>query len=679
MVKSIVGMSTPLTKTQARTRIAKLIAAIDDLRYRYHVLDDPSVTDEIYDSLTRELRELEAAFPDLKHADSPTQRIGGQPLEKFQKIRHVVPQWSFHDAFTEQEVVQWEQRILKKLTKQLGRTPKDLSYIAELKIDGLHIVLTYHDGRLVSAATRGDGKVGEDVTSNIKTIHSIPLQLRKKIDVVIEGEVWLSERELMRINEERLSEGGVPFANPRNAAAGTIRQLNPKIAAARKLDAFMYDISGGADMPDTQQDELEQLRKMGCKVSNDWKHCKTIDEVIAFWRTWEPKRKSQSYWIDGIVVKVNERKYQEALGFTGKAPRWALAIKFAAERATTILREVQWQVGRTGAITPRATFDPVHIAGTTVTHATLHNADEIARLDAKLGDTVVIEKAGDIIPKVIEVLPKLRDGTQHTIAIPKHCPVCNEALTRRAGEVALYCVSRDCFAQNAQRLMHFVGKKGFDIEGLGEKIVVQLMEAGLVSEPADFFTLVAGDLEPLERFAQTSADNLIAAIAARKKVILARFINALGIRYVGEETAHLLAQHFGTMKRLRKVTQAQLVAIDGIGEKVAQSVVAFFLDNKHHSVVDDLLEAGVVIQKTTAVHHQAAFTNKTFVFTGTLQTLSREQAQAMVRERGGHVGSSISKNVDVVVVGGKAGSKLKKAQKLGVTIWTEQEFTKAVL
>ncbi len=663
-----------MNKAAAKKRATKLQETIDDLRHRYHVLDDPKVTDEVYDSLTKELRVLEEKFPELKTVHSPTQRIGGAALDKFEKVKHVVAQWSFNDAFTEQEIQDWDVRVKKMLSKKLNRDVADVEYVCELKIDGLHIVLTYENGILVSAATRGDGKVGENVTHNIKTIHSIPLKLKKPVDVIVEGEVWLPVHQLERINKERQSENKSLFANPRNAAAGAIRQLDPKVAAARKLDAFIYDISGGALQPETQNAELDLLGELGFKVNSDHKVFAKISDVIAFWKKWEPKRQSKEYWIDGVVVKVNQVEYQKELGFTGKAPRWSLAIKFAAEKATTVLKQVHWQVGRTGAVTPVATFEPVQVAGTTVTHATLHNSDEIKRLGVRIGDTVVIEKAGDIIPKVIEVIAKLRTGKENKIVEPKQCPMCNSALSRREGEVALYCINKKCFAQNAARLIHFAGKKGYDIEGLGEKIVIQLMEEGLVAEPADFFTLTVGDILPLERFAQKSAENLIEAIAAKKQISFARFINALGIRYVGEETAHLLAERFDSVEGLRNVTEQQLITIDGIGEKVAAGLVDYFAS--YDAVIDGLLAVGIIPFKEKV--RLSKLTGKTIVFTGSLQTMTRDEAKEFARSRGAHIGDSVSSNTDYLVAGDKAGSKLKKAQKLGVKVYNEDEFLKII-
>lgn len=667
-----------MSEKEAHERAAKLRATIEDLRHRYHVLNDPAVTDTMYESLLRELHDLESQFPSVHDAQSPTLRIAGKPLDAFRKVQHSVTQWSFNDAFDESQVRDWEERIVRMLTKELGEKPSDLSYVAELKIDGLHIVFTYEKGQLVTAATRGDGTIGEDVTNNIRTIASLPFQLRRPLDLTVEGEVWLPAHELTRINEERVAAGEVPFANPRNAAAGAIRQLDPAIARSRKLDAYIYDISAGEVLPASQEEELSVLEELGFKVNPHRQRCTTIDEVLAYWRTWEQQKHAEAYWIDGVVIKVNERKYQELLGYTGKAPRWAVAIKFAAEQVTTQLKEVHWQVGRTGAVTPVATFEPVAVAGTTVTHATLHNMDEIRRLDVRIGDTVVIEKAGDIIPKVLSVLTNLRSGSERVIDEPVVCPACATPLIRREGEVAIVCPNASCFAKHSEKLLHAVGRSAFNIEGLGEKIVLQLIDEGLVSELADVFTLEVGDLIGLERFADTSANKLIASIAAHRRVSLARFIIALGIRHVGEETAYLLAQEFRTLDALRVGTLEQFLAIDGIGEKVADALVAYFNDSQERARVDALLAAGVVVESATAQTRQTTgpLVGKVIVFTGTLTTITRDEAKVRARELGATVSESVSKKTDFVVAGDAAGSKLEKAQKLGVSVLTEEEFTK---
>lgn len=684
-------------------------AQIDDLRYRYHVLNEPGITDAMYDPLMDELRKIEADYPELITADSPTQRVAGKPADKFEKITHQVPQWSFNDAFSTEEMLDWQERILKILEKQLGDRPKDLDYVCELKIDGLHMVLTYDNGALKTAATRGDGTVGENVTLNVKTIQSVPLKIKQPGVFIAEGEVWLSSKMLAKINEDRKKAGEDLFANPRNAAAGTIRQLDPQIVADRKLVLTAYDISGG-EAPPTQAAELEKLKELGFKTDTHWKVCKTMPEVFEFHKLWEKKKLSQEFWIDGVVIKVNQKKYQDALGFTGKAPRWAIAYKFPAEQGTTKIKEVYWQVGRTGALTPVALMEPVKLAGTTVTHATLHNYDEIKRLGVKVGDTVVVEKAGDIIPKVVRVLDKMRSHTEKNIPEPKKCPVCGGVLGKKGAtpvilrapkategslktnsrdssplgklgvqndndlSVAIYCLNPNCFAQELGRITHFVSKKAFDIDHLGEKIVEQLVNEGLIKDAADLFTLTAEDLTPLERFADKSAENLVSAVNEAKKITLARFINSLGISQVGEETAEDLAEHFGKLEKLMVAGQEELFAINGVGEKVAKSIREYFSDKKNLEFVGKLLQNGVVIQKQEAKNKNGKLAGQTFVLTGTMASLSREEAKTKLKELGADVTDSVSKNTTAVIAGEKPGSKLAKAQSLGVKVLTENEF-----
>ncbi len=711
---------------ELQSRVKKLRAQVDDLRYRYHVLNDPQVTDAMYEGLMDELRKIENQYPELVTPDSPTQRVAGKPSEKFEKVTHTVTQWSFNDAFAEEDMVDWEERMLKILEKEFGERPKDFDYVCELKIDGLHMVLTYENGNLKTAATRGDGKVGEDVTTNIKTIWSVPLRLnlplskreregvaevsaptptpptpsRAEGDYVVEGEVWLDKKMLEKINEDREKSGEPLFANPRNAAAGTIRQLDPAVVAARKLSLTAYDISS-ANAPNTQAEELLELKNLGFKTDMNWKVCKNLDEVFKFHDFWRKNKNSQPFWIDGVVIKVNQKKYQNALGFTGKAPRWAIAYKFPAEQGTTKIREVIWGVGRTGAITPVAVMDPVNLAGTTVTHATLHNFDEIKRLGVKIGDSVVVEKAGDIIPKVIRVLDKMRTGEEKNIKEPKHCPICGNEVSRRnspllrgAGgvlahlpltkreregvadvSVALYCTNKNCYAQQLRRIIYFVSKRAFNIDGLGKKIVEHLVKEGLIENAADIFTLTKGDLEPLERFAEKSAENLVEAIAAAKKVTLARFINALGIAHVGEETAIRLAEYFQSLEKIMAADIAELEKVSDIGPQVSSSIVEFFKDEKNKKLIQNLLKNGVRIEvQSQKSKLQSQISGQTFVLTGTLATMSRDQAKDKIRELGGAVSESVSKKTDYVVAGENSGSKAGKAKKLGVKIIDESAF-----
>ncbi|MFA5061939.1 MAG: NAD-dependent DNA ligase LigA [Patescibacteria group bacterium] len=665
-----------------KKRVELLHKQIDDLRYRYHVLNDPEITDAMYESLMDELRKIEQDHPELITPDSPTQRVAGKPSEKFEKVTHTVTQWSFNDAFEENDILDWEERIMKILEKELGSRPKDLDYVCELKIDGLHMVLTYVNGELQTAATRGDGKVGEDVTTNIKTIWSVPLKLKEKIDIIAEGEVWLDKKMLEKINSERAKNDEPLFANPRNAAAGTIRQLDPKIVANRKLSLTAYDISSD-NAPSTQKEELEKLKELGFKTDTHWRVCKNIGEIFKFHNDWQDKKTTQEFWIDGVVIKVNQKKYQNLLGFTGKAPRWAIAYKFPAEQGTTKINEVIWGVGRTGAITPVAVMDPVKLAGTTVTHATLHNFDEIKRLGVKVGDTVVVEKAGDIIPKVMRVLDKMRNGSEKTIKEPTKCPVCGSPVKKKeisdkkqGASVAIFCTNSNCYAQQTKNLIHFVSKSAFDIDGMGERIVETLIDEGLIKSPADIFSLTQGDLEPLERFAEKSAENLVSAINTAKNVTLSRFINALGIRHVGEETAVKLAEHFGSLEKIMKAEMTDLEKIADIGPQVSGSIYEYFNNKENIKAVAELLNNGVKILREAK--KSGKLNGKTFVITGSLDTMSREDAKEKIRALGGQISESVSRKTDYVVVGHEPGSKFEKAREFGIKTVDEKEFLKMV-
>ncbi len=661
-------------------RIERLRAQIDDLRYRYHVLNDPEVTDAMYDPLMDELRHIEEAHPELITPDSPTQRVAGKPLEKFEKVVHTVTQWSFNDAFSEGDMRDWEERILNFLEKSLGHRPKDLTYVCELKLDGLHMVLTYENGVLKTAATRGDGKVGENVTQNVKTIQTVPLKLKEPVDLVAEGEVWLGSAMLKKINAVRTKAGELGFANPRNAAAGTIRQLDSKMVAERKLSLTAYDISGGP-IPPTQEEELKRLKQLGFLTDSHWQVAKNLADILAFHDAWYQKRDAQPFWIDGVVVKVNQKKYQDILGYTGKAPRWAIAFKFPTEQGTTKIKDIYVQVGRTGALTPVALMEPVQLVGTTVTHATLHNFDEIERLGVRVGDTVVVEKAGDVIPKVVRVLEKMRTGREKKVSMPKICPICHSRVERRevvdkkqGKSAALFCTNPHCFAQELGGLIHFVGKHGFDIDGLGEKIVEQLVSEGLVETSADIFALTKDDLTPLERFADKSAENLVAAIDTAKQVPFAKFLFALGIPQVGEETAIRLADHFKTIEAVMRASQEDLLTVSDVGPRVAKAIVDFFAEKKNQKLIADLQKNGVRIASQKSKGKSQKLSDKTFVLTGTLETLSRDEAKEKIRASGGEISESVSKKTSYVVVGAEPGSKFDKARALGVHILDEKEL-----
>lgn len=673
-----------MTKQDVKQRIEKLREEIRKHNYAYHVLDAPEISDTAYDTLLQELSELEDHNPAYADPNSPTQRVGGEPAEKFTKTRHPHEQWSFDNAFTFEELKEWSERI-ERMKQKTNASHEPIDYVAELKIDGLKIILTYENGQLVRGATRGDGITGEDITQNLRTIQSIPLVLPEPVDIIVVGEAWLPEDELERINEERNKSKEAPFANARNAAAGSLRQLDPSVPARRKLDCFIYDIDeikvksqkSKVKAPETQIDELELLNQLRFKVNEHYKLCKTIEEVETFYQNWKDKREKWEYGIDGVVVKVNAHVVQEALGYTGKAPRFGIAYKFPAEQVTTTVEDITVQIGRTGALTPVAHLAPVSVAGSTVSRATLHNEDEIKRLGVRIGDTVIIQKAGDIIPEVVEVLTDLRTGSEKKFTMPKTCPMCGgpvkkEAIgTKGVSGVRHYCANPKCFAIQKERIQHFVSRKGMNIEGLGEKIVEQLLSEGLITNPADLYELEVGDLEPLERFAEKSAENLIRAVEDSKDVPLARFLFALGIRHVGEETAELIAEHFGTIHHIREATEEEFNAIDGVGSVVAHSIYTWM---REESELLDQLLTHIDIQTNKPQPTTYNLQGKTFVLTGTLSSLSREEAKAEIKKNGGSVSSSVSNKTDYVVAGDDPGSKYVQAQKLGVSILDEQAF-----
>jgi DNA ligase (NAD+) len=692
-----------LSKKQAQERVEKLTAEIDRLRLLYHVKDDPSVDDVVYSSLMDELRGLEEMYPQFKSPTSPTVRIGGTPLEKFKKTTHKVRQWSFDDLFDFEELVKWEEKTIRLMQKK-GITKKP-EYCCEIKIDGLKIILTYENGKLVTAATRGDGVIGEDVTHNIKTIHSVPLELVYPIDMVVVGEVWLPEKELVRINKEREKAGEAKFANARNAAAGSIRQLDPAVAAHRKLEMFIYDIDllenfdKYVKSPKTQIDELKLLEKLGFKTNQSYKLCKNVNEIETLYKSWVDKRNVQEYAIDGIVIKVQDIQVQNTLGYTGKSPRFAIAYKFPAQRTTTVVEDISVQVGRTGVLTPVAHLRPVSVAGSTVSRATLHNADEIARLGVKIGDTVVIQKAGDIIPEIVEVLVNMRTGDERDFDMIKACeeicggPIVKDVIGTKGEEesAAYYCKDKNSFAIQKERLRHFVSKKGLNIEGAGEKIVEQLMNEGIISDAADIFELKIGDIDHLERFADKSAQNLIDAIEiAKKDVKLEKLLFALGIRYVGEETTILIVNNISkittqkveTLKDVvevfSKITKEQWESIDGIGGRAASSLVEWFGNEQNQKMLLRMYELNVVISYKggQGISQNEEVVGKNFVLTGTLPTLSRDVAKEKIRDAGGKIVSTVSKKTDYVVAGQKAGSKLAKAKKLGVDVIDEDGLLK---
>ncbi len=656
---------------EKRARHEKLKEAINRYRRLYHVYDKEEISQAALDSLKRELSELEAAYPALIASDSPSQRVAGEPLPQFKKVKHKVEQWSFNDAFTFEDMREFDVRV----SRLAGATP---TYLCELKIDGLKIVLEYQRGVLSSAATRGDGVVGEDVTHNIRTIESVPLSLERPIDIIVEGEVWMSTDSLSRVNAERQKTGEQLFANPRNAAAGSIRQLDPKIAAARGLDMYIYDVAQTSEsFPETQSEELHYLRELGFKVNPHARVAQTIDDVQAYWLEWKEKGRTQPYWVDGVVVKVNEKPYQEKLGYTGKAPRYAIAYKFPAEQVTTVLEDIVLQVGRTGVLTPVAHLRPVSVAGTTVSRATLHNEDEIKRLDVRIGDTVVLQKAGDVIPDIVSVVTDLRTGKEKPYTWPKTVAECggDGSIERVPGTSAWRCVNTESFAVIRRRFHNFVGKSALDIERLGKKTVDLLLEHGLVQHYDELFTLTEGDFLPLPGFAEISAQKAADAInKAAKHVPLSRLLVGLSIPHVGEETALVLSRQFKTLKKLQSATEASVAEVPGVGDIVARAVVEWFALKRHQSLIERL--TAVIRIVSDEAPSRALLAGKTFVLTGTLEGYSRDEAKSRIRALGGDVSSSVSKKTSYVVAGASPGSKLEEAQKLGVQVLSEEEFAR---
>ncbi len=662
---------------EVQKRAKKLQEMIDYHRHLYHTLDKPEISDSVYDSLLIELENLEREYPELITNDSPSLRIGGEPLKEFEKVNHVVPQWSFNDAFSEEDIRAFDVRI-KKLLKENFKKEINPEYVVELKIDGLKVVLTYEKGLLRIAATRGDGRIGENVTNNVRTISSIPLKLHKPISMIVEGEVWMGKSTLEKINKEKKKKGEELYANPRNIAAGSLRQLDPKITASRQLDSFIYDVARmDREIPDTQDNELKFLDTLGFKVNPYHQKLSNIEEVIKFWKTWENKKDKQDYLIDGVVVKVNNRQYQEALGYTGKAPRWGIAFKFKAEQVTTVVEDITLQIGRTGVLTPVAVLRPVLVAGSTVSRATLHNEDEIKRLDIRIGDTVILQKAGDVIPDIVSVMKELRTGREKEFKFPNHFPLCggDGSIERIPGQVAYRCVAKNSFAQQKRKLYHFVSKHVFDIDGMGPKVVDALLEAGIISNFDDIFTIKKGDLEVLPRFGEKSINNLLESINKARSVFLARFIASLSISQVGEETAIDLAEHFGTPERFAQATAEELTNLNGVGPVIAREIINWFKERENKKLFERLLKQIRIESQKSKVKSQK-FIGKIFVLTGSLESMSRDEAKDKIRALGGNISSSVSKNTDYVVAGSEAGEKLEKANELGVKVLSENEFKK---
>ncbi|MBP9669261.1 MAG: NAD-dependent DNA ligase LigA [Candidatus Pacebacteria bacterium] len=655
---------------EAALRVEKLRKLIEHHAALYHRDDTPEISDEAYDALVRELAALEEAHPSLRDAASPTQRIGGAPLDKFEKVSHAKKQWSFDNVFDDTEFEAWDARVKKFLG-----VSEDVAYVAELKIDGLKVVLEYREGKLVRAATRGDGTVGENITANISTVRSVPLVLHEARTITVVGEAWLPRKELLRINKERTQAGEPLFANTRNAAAGSLRQLDPKIAASRKLEMFVYDIDSiDGEQATSQEGELTLLRQLGFNTESHSRRCKQVSDVLRFYHEWKEKGREQEFGVDGVVIKVDRVDFQERLGYTAKAPRFGVAFKFPAEQVTTVVEDIVLQVGRTGVLTPVAHLQPVSVAGSVVSRATLHNEDEIERLDVRIGDTVIIQKAGDVIPDIVRVLTELRTGTEKKYRWPKKVAACggDGSIERMPGQAAWRCVAKDSLEQKKRIWEHFVARKTMDVDGVGEKVVAQLLDEGLINTFDDLFTLTEGDFLSLEGFAQKSAAQSVAAIRKAAHTTLPRLLFALSIEHVGEEVARVLAEHFRTVQRVRSVTALELKGIDGIGPVVAQSVESWFADNENSAMLDRLLPHLAIAKVEKVMGGPLA--GKTFVLTGTLQGMSRDEAKARIRAAGGKVADSVSKLTTYVVAGEDAGSKLTKANELRVQVLTEEEF-----
>ena len=681
------GKKEALIIGQAKERIEKLRKLIDKYRYEYHVLNKLEISEEALDSLKHELKKLEDVFPDLVTADSPTQRVVGQPLKEFKKITHQFQMLSLEDVFSDEEFLEWHERI-----KKLAPSGK-FQFYTEPKFDGLALSIVYEKGFLFYAATRGDGKVGEDVTQNVKTIESVPLKLslreklapllRLKVEgfldknrLEIRGETIITKKNFALINKEQKKNGGQIYANSRNLAAGSIRQLDPKITASRRLDFFAYDLIG-SDFKN-HSEEHEVLRALGFKTGSDLeKLCMKFEEVFYHHKNIAKKREKLPYNIDGLVVAVDSNDLFRRLGVVGKAPRGAVAFKFSPKEATTKVEDIIVQVGRTGALTPVAVLKPVEIGGVTVSRATLHNEDEIRRLGLKIGDSVIVGRAGDVIPDVRKVLTELRAGHEKEFHMPRHCPVCGKPVDRLQKEgVGLYCVNKNCPAKHREGMHHFVSRKAFDIDGLGPKILNAFLDNGLIQDIADIFELKEGDIAPLERFGEKSAGNIIASIKNAKKIPLARFLYALGILHVGEETAIDLAEHFGSLEHVEHASLEELSGVENIGGVVAKSICEWFRDDHNKNFLKRLLKH-VEIENPKR-KKPGKLTGKTFVFTGELESMSRDEAKTKARELGGDPSETVSKNTDYVVAGENPGSKFDKAKKLGVKIFDEKEFLKLI-
>ncbi|WP_107600262.1 NAD-dependent DNA ligase LigA [Enterococcus faecium] len=670
-------MEHEMTIDEAAKRAEELRTRLNQWSREYYVEDKPTVEDYVYDKEYAELVAIEEQYPDLITSDSPTQRVGGKVLEGFEKVTHDIPLYSLNDVFSKEELIAFDQRV----QKAVGRV---VDYCCELKIDGLSVSLRYEDGNFVRGATRGDGTVGENITENLKTVRSVPIKLKEPMNIEVRGECFMPKRSFVQLNQDREAEGKDIFANPRNAAAGSLRQLDSKITAKRNLDTFLYTVADfGPMQAKTQYDALEELEKIGFHTNREKRLCHSIDEVWSYIEEYHDKRVDLPYEIDGIVIKVNEFSLQDQLGFTIKAPRWAAAYKFPPEEVETLIENIEWTVGRTGVVTPTAIMTPVRVAGTTVSRASLHNGDYIKLKDIRLKDTVLIYKAGDIIPEVSQVVLDKRPKDSEEYQLPTHCPVCGSELVHLDEEVALRCINPKCPAQMKEGLNHFVSRNAMNIDGLGPRVLEQMYDKKLVADVADLYKLTEEELLTLDKIKEKSANNILTAIDNSKDNSVERLIFGLGIRHVGAKAAKILAEHFGDLETLSKSDYESIIALDTIGDIIADSVVTYFSNEEVHELMNELKQAGVNfeykgLRNAQLQEVESPFKEKTVVLTGKLTRFTREEAKETIENLGGKVTGSVSKKTDIVGAGEDAGSKLTKAQELGIEVWTEDQMADAL-
>lgn len=666
-----------MPNSEVRQRVFDLKRQLNQYAHEYYVQDKPTVEDFVYDRLYTELVELEKQYPELIAADSPTQRVGGIIASGFEKVQHEIPLYSLNDAFSKEDLFAFDQRV----TNALGRA---VAYTCELKIDGLSISLRYEEGQFVRGATRGNGEEGENITENLKTVRSIPMTLTQPYSMEVRGECYMPKESFLKLNQEREEAGQDVFANPRNAAAGSVRQLDSKVTASRNLSSFLYTVADAGTLHVTnQKDALQELTDLGFKVNHEYQLCQTMEEVWQYIERYHERRSELPYEIDGVVIKVNDFQYQEDLGFTVRAPRWAIAYKFPPEEVETTIEDIEWTIGRTGVVTPTAVMQPVKVAGTTVSRASLHNRDYIELKDIRLNDTVVIYKAGDIIPEVAYVVFDKRPKDSQPYLIPTHCPICHSELVHLEEEVALRCINPKCPAQIKEGLNHFVSRNAMNIDGLGPKVLEQLFDKGLVKDVADLYFLTESDFLTLNKVKEKSAQNFLTAIQKSKSNSAERLLFGLGIRHVGAKAAKILLEHFGDIPTLSQAGKEDIANLYSIGETIASSVTTYFSNHEVHELMDELRTAGVnlaYLGKTSAELSTVVspFKDKTLVLTGKLTHFNREEAKAQIENLGGKVTGSVSKKTDIVVAGEDAGSKRTKAQSLGITIWTEDDLVAAL-